>query len=544
MPSHTHKHEKTDDDNDDWCAVCRVKGELIMCDGCCLSFHSECVGYTDDAFLRADEDWFCWNCCKRLKIDFAADTRPVDPSRYPSVMFVAVDDNLEHYYKYNVVQKRKGRASQSGRIELTLQTGKDKTQDVVEMSFNVRDKRIWRGDIFRPGNGEYLGLMVPAGSAKLDDYPVPMIPQFHHSKEKGRPAVDIPPPPMYRRSLVEDCGRNDDSSSEDLPVDQHVREHVSPHAKKGGSMRESVSDMMLEAADILSSFNSKGGNSKTAARTEKKKTVKRTVNVTKGTTETKASKKKRPVAKGEIEDSEATRTLTNSREQSPSTPCSLDGNATDQIHATKETRMTDAALSLDKGDDVEVWINETKEGPGGWVPGKIVERSLVDNAGKGSPYFAFYTIDTLPVAPEEDRLDPDSMCREMRTIMQVRKPLGFPISGPDKSFAVTVRKPPLDHERRRVAKFVKGDKVEAVVCGRYAPGEVLRDTADNSRVCRIKFSNPATNEGHGKAGKSQPVESVRLISNPTEFFGMLRCGFATGEGDAADPEADDPIILG
>ena len=31
------KPHKTDDDNDDWCAVCKMKGDLLMCDACCLS---------------------------------------------------------------------------------------------------------------------------------------------------------------------------------------------------------------------------------------------------------------------------------------------------------------------------------------------------------------------------------------------------------------------------------------------------------------------------------------------------------------------------
>jgi hypothetical protein len=40
------------------CALCRGDGELLMCDGCPLSFHLHCVG------LRAVPagDWHCKVC--------------------------------------------------------------------------------------------------------------------------------------------------------------------------------------------------------------------------------------------------------------------------------------------------------------------------------------------------------------------------------------------------------------------------------------------------------------------------------------------------
>ncbi len=117
-----------------------------MCDGCRLSFHGGCIGYQDLGFLPEDEDWLCWNCSKRLGKEFVVDARPLDPGCVPNVVFVAVNDRLEYYYKFNVVRKKGKRGR---RLAVTLRTGPDAERDVIETTFDVEDRKIWRGDLSR-----------------------------------------------------------------------------------------------------------------------------------------------------------------------------------------------------------------------------------------------------------------------------------------------------------------------------------------------------------------------------------------------------------
>ncbi|KAM0051499.1 putative histone acetyltransferase chromatin regulator PHD family [Helianthus debilis subsp. tardiflorus] len=49
--------------NDDFCSVCNDGGELVLCDSCTSSFHSNCIGLSqipDSAY------WFCPSCCCRI----------------------------------------------------------------------------------------------------------------------------------------------------------------------------------------------------------------------------------------------------------------------------------------------------------------------------------------------------------------------------------------------------------------------------------------------------------------------------------------------
>ncbi|CAJ1973467.1 unnamed protein product [Sphenostylis stenocarpa] len=59
------KEEELDDSeyqNDNFCAVCRYGGELVLCDRCPSSFHLKCLGLTH----VPDGDWFCPVCCCKI----------------------------------------------------------------------------------------------------------------------------------------------------------------------------------------------------------------------------------------------------------------------------------------------------------------------------------------------------------------------------------------------------------------------------------------------------------------------------------------------
>ncbi|KAL3645774.1 hypothetical protein CASFOL_010954 [Castilleja foliolosa] len=55
---------KASDDktNDDMCCVCHYGGELVLCDQCPASFHTQCLGLKE----VPDGDWFCPSCCCRI----------------------------------------------------------------------------------------------------------------------------------------------------------------------------------------------------------------------------------------------------------------------------------------------------------------------------------------------------------------------------------------------------------------------------------------------------------------------------------------------
>eukprot|EP00249_Psilotum_nudum_P013656 c24443_g1_i2 orf=966-2783(+) len=48
----------TPEENDDLCAECGDGGDLLLCDGCPRSYHTECAGLAE----IPDGDWFCLNC--------------------------------------------------------------------------------------------------------------------------------------------------------------------------------------------------------------------------------------------------------------------------------------------------------------------------------------------------------------------------------------------------------------------------------------------------------------------------------------------------
>ena len=89
-------------------------------------------------------------------------------------------------------------------------------------------------------------------------------------------------------------------------------------------------------------------------------------------------------------------------------------------------------------------------------------------------------------------------------------------------YANMVRKPLTAEEQRPAGCLRKGDRVEAIVCGRFAPGTISKDTGPRSSTCRIKFDNPAKGMGYKAATATQPLDAVRLTSLPAQYHGMLR----------------------
>ena len=458
---------RRDDDNDDYCGVCQENGDLLMCDGCSLSFHGGCIGYQDIDFLGEDEDWFCWNCSKRLGKEFAVDTRPLDPNTVPNVVYVAVDESLEFYYKLNVIKKK----DEGGRrLTLRLRTGADAERDVVETSLDVEDKRIWRGDISRKTRTGWVVPVEPLPNADLSRHPVPLVPRFHCVSERGRSPAYIPPPSVYSPRKLQNSVKMDDRNAED----------------------------MIEVADILSQFASIDANCvglKVAPPGPGTKTYTKKRRAT-------SSKGQPGSGGGKVNKTDPTA-----------------NPAANPPRAPVQVKMTEAALKLDVGDDVEVWISETNVGPGGWVPGRVVERALIEEDGSGAPYFAFYTVEMLPLL--EHSIDLSSNTSAISSLLQVRRPLAVPIGGQSR-YANMVRKPLTAEARRPARRFSKGDRVEAIVCGRFAPGTISRDTGARSSTCRINFDNPAKEMGYKAATATQSIDAVRLTSLPAQYYGMLR----------------------
>jgi len=57
--------EEKSQENNDTCSVCGFGGDLILCDGCCSSFHSDCLGPNRDPD-GPDGTWLCPSCCCRI----------------------------------------------------------------------------------------------------------------------------------------------------------------------------------------------------------------------------------------------------------------------------------------------------------------------------------------------------------------------------------------------------------------------------------------------------------------------------------------------
>ena len=539
------KPHKTDDDNDDWCAVCKMKGDLLMCDACCLSFHCGCIGYADDKFLSDDDPWYCWQCSKQHGVEFAVDTRSVNPESYRchsdsrlNVMFVAIDDSLEHYYKYTVGEKKQKRGR---RFTLTLQTGK--AVKAVEVEFDPKDRRIWRGNIYRTIDRKVLGqiaevdegdmfvsMMNPAAGIPLEEYPVPMVPEFHLSIEKGKEALAPRKPPVYKggKAYYEDSPSTEETLSLDQPVVKRARKRMSfddpipgdddnsgeddsgeDDSGEDGSDR-STGQGLRSPLDLLSSMAIEMSlrDRKEVGADPKRGSRKKRLPMKSGATTKKETAKKTATERGRGRPRKKTDPAPKSAPVAAEVPL-----------AVSALRMTETAMALDKDHDVEVWINQTDIGPGGWVPGKVAERSLVDVNGAGYPYFAFYKVDTVPITLRDDecaeKANPARRGPHLQALLRVQKPLAAPVGcsfrGPT---AVLVRKPPESRERKRVGKFHKGDRVEAIVCGRYAPGHILEDTADDAKTCSVQFDNPEKDDAFARAGKTQPIESVFLREDP------------------------------
>ncbi len=471
----TDQTNRGDDDNDDWCGVCREKGDLLMCDGCCLSFHCGCIGYQDLDFLPDDKDWFCWNCSKLRGVPFAVDTRPINPQTAPEVIYMAVDASLEYYYKYNILQRKSRRGRSPRTFTAMLRTGPDAQRDVVVMNFDVDDRRIWRGDLSRKTRIGWIGTVEPAPGADLTRHPVPLLPQFHRVRELGHTnASDPPPPPVFTPQTVRPSERVDDRNAGTL----------------------ALPSQLLEAADILSHLASGDGNIQGLDDGDRPDPTRRA----------KKAQKRGHSGGGSRKENETVLPRAVNPMAPPPPP--------------SQERMTEAAMELDVNDDVEVWISETSIGPGGWVPGRIVERALIDEDGSGAPYFAFYSVEMLPIF--EHQIDVSNEHSVLGPLMRVRRPLAVPIAG-EVRYATMVRRPLTTQERHRpVANLVKGDRVEAIVCGRYAPGTVAKDTGARSSTCRIVFDNPAKEMGYKAATMTQPIDAVRKTLVPARYYGMLQ----------------------
>ncbi|XP_047331062.1 uncharacterized protein LOC124934576 [Impatiens glandulifera] len=70
----------SDNINDYICSVCRLGGELVLCDKCPSSYHISCLGLND----VPDGDWFCPSCCCGScgKIKYSEDSNEVENDNF------------------------------------------------------------------------------------------------------------------------------------------------------------------------------------------------------------------------------------------------------------------------------------------------------------------------------------------------------------------------------------------------------------------------------------------------------------------------------
>jgi SHAQKYF class myb-like DNA-binding protein len=151
--------------NDDCCAVCRRGGNLLCCDGCCLSFHLLCVGYQEAFRTTVDSinPWYCWNCSKEKGKSFVFDDSPLDTESIPATVYIATDSSMEYYRLYSVKSRR------DTDFEAAVQMRDDSCTDQKSENFAINDSRIWKGDPSK--------LMQVTDAS--DSSPAKYVPTFH-----------------------------------------------------------------------------------------------------------------------------------------------------------------------------------------------------------------------------------------------------------------------------------------------------------------------------------------------------------------------------
>lgn len=174
------------------------------------------------------------------------------------------------------------------------------------------------------------------------------------------------------------------------------------------------------------------------------------------------------------------------------------------IKSWRALQVTDAARVLTVGDRVEIWVDATRNSPGGWVGGTVCDLCIL-NLGASAPHFAFILarFDSL-------RLAFDGKCYLEWRPLAVKVP-----SSDAPAYQIQVRIP---SSQPRGASFAKGDRAEALIDDVWCPGTI---TSIGEHLCHIIFDCPALDKDHVRGD-----HCLTFVRRPhgleDYFYGMLK----------------------
>ena len=242
------------DSNIDMCAVCGLFGNLICCDTCPMSFHAECIGYSSLDFIGDDQEWSCWECCrKRPNVSFLYDTTPVFPEK-GTYVYVATQHSCLSYVRGQVHSCREDEIG----LQLKCQ-GKH-----INFDIGRKDKRIWRGQcpvkkasrykmLLEEPNGKY----VPAFH-KVDSEKVLAMPQnSQHAPAPAKQPKAEKPKPKEKRGREEPPARLDTKLSDlsaaevlgSLHIPQQTTKAVLSSMQRSNRLKMTALAMKLKEGD-------------------------------------------------------------------------------------------------------------------------------------------------------------------------------------------------------------------------------------------------------------------------------------------------------
>jgi hypothetical protein len=436
------------DDNDDWCGVCKEGGDLLMCDGCHLSFHFGCVGYSGDEIIDQASDWFCWHCSAKRGQKFFVDTTDIKPKGLAATVYVAVDDRLEYYHKYDVVTKT------SENFVASLKTGTKEAGRGTTVTVSLRDPRVWRG---------YLKLKARKGW-------VPMMKPVDKKGARGHPLMYEP----AFRSVIQRPTRDETAhEATDVRLAGHSsrkRLKAAPKVSPIGTSSNSSSQEEADAANTLAQMNTMDERNA-------------------GVSDARPSPSKKMII-----------------------PLPLE-----RVSWIINKLLTD----LQVGSAVEVWVDATELGPGGWMPGVIEERVELNPPEKSgpllnNPYFAFYRVRLMPLPGEGNSSlfskDLDSADPVVKSLCSLRTSLTMPCSSEGgHGFVILARRPLKKKDRKKGGTLLRErDNVEVLLCGRYCPGNISTKCND-TKSCKVVFDAPCLVPTINLEIENQPWNRIRAV---------------------------------
>lgn len=180
--SAVHQQPLLDDENDEFCLICSLGGDLICCETCPATFHTECIGLAE----IPGDDWFCpaCSCCAPSTLKGAIKTPKTKSSPPVSPELIPCSNYTSHRLQNKEEKEQEKIAVEEGDLLVDGQLGAGDKVSHAGCKRPTRNK-LW---MYQKLHLEDAGLPPPLYKFQKERESSP--PQQEGQKQRNNPAAN------------------------------------------------------------------------------------------------------------------------------------------------------------------------------------------------------------------------------------------------------------------------------------------------------------------------------------------------------------------